>query len=77
MEDGRPRFLARPYIRRPVQHTAEILSHAFSFPKIWPRKLTLIQKFNNIFKAITQGEDRDFAAIGAPGVVIPRLALEL
>ena len=29
------------------------------------------------FQAITEGDTADFAAIGAPGVVIPRLALEL
>jgi len=28
-------------------------------------------------RAITEGDTADFAAIGAPGVVIPRLALEL
>ena len=30
-----------------------------------------------LFQAITEGDTADFAAIGAPGVVIPRLALEL
>jgi len=29
------------------------------------------------FQAITQGETADFAAIGAPGVAFPKLALEL
>jgi len=47
------------------------------FPQNLAQKIDLIQKIKIIFKAITQGEDRDFAAIGAPGVVIPRLALEL